>query len=131
MVRGGVLDQTPMECFVEYHPRPVMTPIPAIGPEVAGERGDGVAPVVVPRAAREPEAPGERERPGGVVDRESDLAGGDLHGAREARVDVDMRDVVDPDAGKFESARRPELDGRRRVQVHSMGEKPVVVRVGS
>ena len=54
---------------------------------------------------------------------------GDLDGAREARVDVEVRDVVDAGAGRVQCGARGEADRRRRVQVLALAHEPVVVGV--
>ena len=59
-----------------------------------------MADVVVPGTAGEPEPAGHRQRPARIVEGQAELARGDLHGAREARVQVDVGDVIDADPGE-------------------------------
>ena len=69
--------------------------------EQTGHGGDAVHRVVVPRPAGEAHAAGDGQL---AVEAEAQLVGRDLHRRREARVEVDVGQVVDADAGELEGA---------------------------
>jgi hypothetical protein len=73
--------------------------------------------VVVAGAAGEAQTPGHGEGAAGVSGGQAQLVGGDLHGTREARVQVDVGHVVDPEAGQTEGllARQPDGRGGREI----------------
>ena len=71
-----------------------------VGSQAPCHRRDRVGDVVVPRSARERQSAGHGERTRRIVRREPEFLGGDLDRGREARVQVDMSDVVDADAGE-------------------------------
>ena len=99
---GGRVDQTPAACFVTYQPSAVVQPkLPGSARSTSTIRAMRVRRVVVDRSAREAEAAGDGERARVVVG-EPELAHRDLHRRREARVEVEVRDVVDADAGGVE-----------------------------
>ena len=60
---GGSVPYTPKLCLVRYPPLAVMRPaLAGVGDQPLGHRGDRVRDVVVPRAAREGQAAGDRQR---------------------------------------------------------------------
>ena len=63
-----------------------------------------MAYVVVARSAGEGQAAGHREGTSGIGDGETELVGGDLDGAGEAGIEVDVGDVVDADTGQAQGA---------------------------
>ncbi len=91
--------------FGAVHAEGVLGDEPAVGADEAegagvvaqptGHRGDRVHHVVVPRSAGEGEATGDRER---AIGADAELVGRDLHRRREARVEVDVRQIVDAHA---------------------------------
>src|SRR5207253_8579065 len=101
-----------------------------VGAEDGDHGGDGVGAVVVAGAAREAQAAGDGEGAVGLVETEAQLGGADLHGRGEARVEVDVGNVVHADARQLEHGAGDGADRRRRVQVGPLGNEPVVVGVG-
>ncbi len=78
--------------------------------QLGDDRGDGMHDVVVPRPAGEAQSAGAGEL---RFDVESERRGAEADGRREARVQVDDGDVVDPDAGQLEGPTPTDADGRR------------------
>ncbi len=72
----------------------------------------GVGAVVVAGPAGEGEPAGHGQRAVRIVVGEPQLVGGDLHGGREAGVEVEVVDPVDGGAGQGECGGPGEADGR-------------------
>ena len=106
----------PRACLVTNQPSPVASPrrVPAAVAvaEQVGQGGDAVGRVVVARPAEVGEAAGDRQAPG-VVGGDPERVGGQLHGRREAGVEVHPVDVVDADRATGGRRGRGE-QGRRR-----------------
>ena len=104
---------------------------PGLAPQPLHQGGDAVGAVVVGRPATEGEPPGHGEGPGGVVDGQSQLAGGDADHAGEARVEVDRRQVVGARSGQGHRPLPGQADRRGAVELGPIGDEPVVVGVGA
>ena len=100
-----------------------------IGAQHLDHPGDGVGRVVVHRSAREAEAAGDGERARRVG--EPDLAHRDLHCRREARIEVEVCDVVDTDCRCLEHVGNGRTERGRTGQGVAFGDEPVVVRLGT
>ena len=90
-----------------------------------------MGPVVVARASGEGQAPGHRQGTVRVVIGQPELGGGDLHRRGEARIEVDMADLVDGGAGQSKGCSPGQPDCRGRVEVGAVGEEPVVLGIGA
>ncbi len=102
-----------------------------IGTKHVDHRRDRVRHVVVPGSAGERQPAGDRERAARIVVWEPEFRGGDLYRGREARVEVEMVDVVGTDAGHLEDLPADRTDCGRRMQVTAVGERVRVVGVGT
>ena len=127
---GGRLDHTAAACLVTYQPSAVVSPMSSgRARSDVDHRRDPVRGVVVDRSAREAEPAGDGERPA-VVGADAERVAADLHRRREARVEVEVRDVVDADAGRRERGRAGGRDRGRLGERPPFGDEPVVVRLG-
>ncbi len=91
--------------------------------QCADHRGDGVAHRVVPRAAGEPQPAVDRERER-VVDAE--LLDRELHGRREARVQVQVAQLLDAHVGQLERQVPGCPDGGGGHEVAALGHGAVL-----
>ena len=100
---GGWLPYTPSACLVAYQPSAVASPTLAglALAQAARDRDHAVGRVVVAGPAEEGQAAGRGEL---AVERQPELVRGELHGGGEARVEVDVGEVVRRRAGVLESA---------------------------
>ena len=97
---GGRADHTAAACFVMYQPTAVVRPMSS-GAQDVDHRRDAVRRIVVDRPAREPEPTGDGERRA-VVGGDAERVAPDLYGRREARVQIEVRDVVEARARGIE-----------------------------
>ena len=96
-----------LACFVMYQPSAVVHPkLVGIGAQHLDHARDRVRRVVVDRTAREAEPAGDGERARIVVG-DAERAHRDLHRRREARVEIEVGDVVERDARPRRARRRP------------------------
>ena len=86
-----------------------------------------MAAVVVAGPAGERQTAGHRQGTAGVVDRQPEFERRDLHGCGEARVQVDVLDVIDADTRLGERRFADGPQRRRCREVTAFGHEPLVV----
>ena len=87
--------------------------------------------VVVARTTREGQPASDGERPVPLVEAQPELGRGHLDRRREARVQVDVGDVVDSGARQLNDGTTARADGGGRAEIGALGHEPVVVAVGT
>ena len=113
-----VLGQVPADAGRHSDPGPL-----------AQRRGHGrerVGHVVRARAAGERQAAGHGGRPRRVLEVHAELARPDLHRRREARVQVEVGDVVDPHAGVAECRLGAGRESGGAAELDALAREPVV-----
>ena len=125
----GSVEYTPKTCLVMCIPTPLTRPsAPGVGAQPLDHRRDRVREVSARRAAVVRQAAGDRQA-ARIGRRDPERVGGEVQRAREARVEIEVRDVVDADAGAGRAPRAlAAAIAGERAEVGMLGDEHRIVR---